>query len=81
MKAGSTMPKPSGRGKSRFVFHSIANKIRAGGEAKSVPFTAHQVQKRGAVHFLQVREVEQRPQIAGQSCLHQLIQVRKMALK
>ena len=46
-----------------------------------MPFPAHEIKHRRAVKFLELRQIEQRPQIARDRGLHELIQICKMPLK
>src|ERR1700733_421100 len=59
----------------RFVRHPLPDEIRTRDHTEPVPFPTHKIEHRRAVQFLQLCQIEQGPQVAGQRRLHQLIQI------
>lgn len=63
------------------MLYPFANKTWAGINAEITIFAINQIQKRRPVEFLQMREVQYRPQVALGGGMNQLVQISQMPLE
>src|ERR1700730_1613231 len=72
-------PRRTRRGSSRsgptLAIHPLPNKVRAGDNTEVASFALAQGGKRGAIQFLQVRQIQFRPEPAIDRRLHHLFQI------
>src|SRR5215471_15809654 len=64
-----------------FAIDQFPNEVRTRDDAEPPIFTLDQVQQRVTVQFLQLRKAQQRPQTALNRRMHQLVQIRQVAME
>ena len=64
-----------------FMPHPLADKTWAGIDAEAATFAVNQVGQGGAVQLVQVRKIQQWPQVALACGVNKLLQIRQMSLE